>query len=75
MLTPTHPVRLGLALNFSVFYYEVMSAPDRACQLAKNAFDEALAELNELKHDNEYHDATTIMQLLKNNLTLWTAVG
>jgi len=34
-MTPTHPIRLGLALNFSVFYYEIMNDPERACELAK----------------------------------------
>jgi len=42
-LAPTHPIRLGLALNFSVFYYEIMNSPDQACQLAKQAFDDAIA--------------------------------
>ena len=34
-LPPTNIVRLGLALNFSVFYYEIMNSPDKACSLAK----------------------------------------
>lgn len=42
-LPPTHPIRLGLALNFSVFYYEILNAPDQACHLAKQAFDDAIA--------------------------------
>jgi 14-3-3 protein epsilon len=71
-LPPTHPIRLGLALNFSVFYYEILSSPDRACHLAKQAFDDAIAELDTLSEDS-YKDSTLIMQLLRDNLTLWTS--
>ncbi|EGC29080.1 hypothetical protein DICPUDRAFT_51485 [Dictyostelium purpureum] len=71
-LPPTHPIRLGLALNFSVFYYEILNSPDRACNLAKTAFDDAIAELDTLSEDS-YKDSTLIMQLLRDNLTLWTS--
>ncbi|KAJ2382551.1 hypothetical protein GGI05_005618, partial [Coemansia sp. RSA 2603] len=47
-LAPTHPIRLGLALNFSVFYYEILNSPEKACHLAKQAFDDAIAELDSL---------------------------
>ncbi|VDD96727.1 unnamed protein product [Enterobius vermicularis] len=91
-LATTHPVRLGLALNYSVFFYEISSSPDRACQLAqqltelermlgtdwtlgkkhRGAFDDAIAELDTLNEDS-YKDSTLIMQLLRDNLTLWTS--
>ncbi|CAL9190149.1 unnamed protein product [Musa hybrid cultivar] len=71
-LSSTHPIRLGLALNFSVFYYEILNSPDRACDLAKQAFDEAIAELDTLGEES-YKDSTLIMQLLRDNLTLWTS--
>ncbi|KAJ8616472.1 hypothetical protein MRB53_035844 [Persea americana] len=71
-LPSTHPIRLGLALNFSVFYYEIMNSPERACHLAKQAFDEAISELDTLSEES-YKDSTLIMQLLRDNLTLWTS--
>ncbi|XP_069438675.1 14-3-3 protein theta isoform X1 [Ovis canadensis] len=71
-MQPTHPIRLGLALNFSVFYYEILNNPELACTLAKTAFDEAIAELDTLNEDS-YKDSTLIMQLLRDNLTLWTS--
>ncbi|KAK3446160.1 hypothetical protein EUGRSUZ_A01913 [Eucalyptus grandis] len=68
----THPIRLGLALNFSVFYYEILNSAERACHIAKQAFDDAIAELDNLNEES-YKDSTLIMQLLRDNLTLWTS--
>lgn len=59
-------------MNFSVFYYEILNSPDRACHLAKQAFDDAIAELDSLSEES-YRDSTLIMQLLRDNLTLWTS--
>ena len=61
-LEATHPVRLGLALNLSVFYYEIMDMPERASRLAKAAFDEAIAELDSLS-EQHYKDSTLLMQV------------
>jgi len=71
-LPPTHPIRLGLALNYSVFYYEVKEQPQQACDMARSAFDQAIAELDNLDED-QYKDSTTIMQLIRDNLTLWNS--
>merc|ERR1719313_1559620 len=68
-LAVTHPIRLGLALNFSVFHYEVLSNPDEACKMARTAFEDAIAELDNVSEDS-YKDSTLIMQLLRDNLTL-----
>mmetsp|Transcript_3999 Transcript_3999/g.9076 ORF Transcript_3999/g.9076 Transcript_3999/m.9076 type:complete len:239 (+) Transcript_3999:77-793(+) len=71
-LVVTHPIRLGLALNYSVFQYEVLSNPDEACKMARTAFEDAIAELDNVAEDS-YKDSTLIMQLLRDNLTLWTS--
>lgn len=45
-MQPTHPIRLGLALNFSVFYYEIINSPARACHLAKQVIKQRITPSN-----------------------------
>lgn len=71
-LVVTHPIRLGLALNYSVFQYEVLQESDEACRMATSAFENALAELDSIPEES-YKDSTLIMQLLRDNLTLWNS--
>merc|ERR1711918_115744 len=47
-LAVTHPIRLGLALNYSVFQYEVLSNPDEACKMARTAFEDPSLSLTTL---------------------------
>ena len=69
---PSHPVRLGLALNFSVFYYEIMNDQEKATAMAKKTFDEAISNLDDMKEE-DYKDAALILQLLRDNITIWTS--
>ena len=71
-LPATNSLRLGLALNYSVFFYEIMNSPKEACKMAKTAFDGAIGDLESLD-DDQYKESASIMQLLRDNLTLWTA--
>ncbi|XP_017331585.1 tyrosine 3-monooxygenase/tryptophan 5-monooxygenase activation protein, theta polypeptide b isoform X2 [Ictalurus punctatus] len=71
-MQPTHPIHLGLALNFSVFYYEILGSPDKACNLAKEVLEKASAEVNSLNEES-FKDSTIIIQLLRDNLSLWTS--
>jgi 14-3-3 protein epsilon len=70
-LACTNPIKLGLALNFSVFYYEVMNDPATACQIANQAFQEGIQQLEKIE-DDQYKDSTTILQLLKENIDMWS---
>ena len=63
--------RLGLALNYSVFFYEIKGLKEEACNIAKNAFDEAMKVLDDLEKSKP-KDTILIIQLLKENLILWS---
>lgn len=69
-MPPTHPTRLGLALNSSVFVQEIQKNTQRAQAIAKEAFESAIQSLDTL-NDTSYKDSTLIMQLLRDNLTIW----
>ncbi len=69
-LPPCNPIKLGLALNFSVFHYEVMKDHKQACTLADSALQAALEKIDDLGEE-DFRDAKSIIELLKENLTLW----
>jgi 14-3-3 protein epsilon len=62
--------RLGLALNFSVFFYEIKNMKEEACNIAKESFNEAMKVLDDLEKVKA-KDTLLIIQLLKENLILW----
>jgi len=65
-----NPIRLGLALNFSVFHYEVMNDHKKACELGETALQSALDKIDECDEET-FRDAKSIIELLKENLSLW----
>ena len=69
-LNACNPIRLGLALNFSVFYYEVMNDHKKACELGEAALSEALEKIDDVDEET-FRDAKSIIELLKENLSLW----
>lgn len=69
-----NPIRLGLALNFSVFYFEVMNDQKMACDIAKDTLDLAKGKLkDEDEESDEHKDAFSIINLLQENLNMWTS--
>ena len=69
-LNACNSIRLGLALNFSVFYYEVMQDVRRACELGDKALQDALDKLDDCDEET-FRDAQSIIELLRENLSLW----
>ena len=72
LVSTTHPTRLKLALNFSVFYHDILNDPHKARDLAQRAFDEAIAKIDEI-HDDLFKDSIMEIGLIREYLTLWAA--
>jgi len=69
-LNACNPIRLGLALNYSVFHYEVMNDHKKALELGEKALSEALEKIDDVDEET-FRDAKSIIELLKENLSLW----
>uniref|UniRef100_A0A7S0LFP5 14-3-3 domain-containing protein n=1 Tax=Coccolithus braarudii TaxID=221442 RepID=A0A7S0LFP5_9EUKA len=70
-LHAAHPVRLGILLNASVWFYETKRDAQRGMQIAKEAFDACMQVVDGLD-ENERRDAQLIAQLIRDNLNMWT---
>ena len=69
---PIHPLRLDVALSFSVFYYEIMHAPNRAGFMAKQAYLDAYVEVQHFL--DRTTEARHIMESLLKQLKVWRPV-
>ena len=69
-LKPYNSTKLGLALNFSVFHYELKNDSGKACEIAEEALNAAKDKIDEMDNE-EARDALSIIELLKENLDLW----
>ena len=71
-LPALNPIVLGLAFNFSVFYYDIINDPKKAIEIAKTAMDEADKELYYINEDSEKHKkSVSLFYQLKENIDIW----
>jgi 14-3-3 protein epsilon len=66
----TDALKLGICLNFSVFYYEINNSVEEAIAICERGFNEALEAVSDLE-DTRFTDVVTIMQLMHDNITAW----
>ncbi|XP_060561188.1 14-3-3 protein zeta-like [Ruditapes philippinarum] len=71
-LSPAHPLRLGIILNFSVFYYEILEAHETACDMVKESLAAGEEDLHNITQSAR-GDSSVLLQLLEDNLNIWSA--
>ena len=69
-LLPSDPIYLGLMLNYAVFQYEILGQKEDAIDKLDSSFNDALRFLEDLD-ESQYQEATILLQLLRDNMTLW----
>eukprot|EP00299_Pterocystis_sp_00344_P013403 c6564_g1_i2.p1 GENE.c6564_g1_i2~~c6564_g1_i2.p1 ORF type:complete len:250 (+),score=51.80 c6564_g1_i2:113-751(+) len=67
----THPLRLGLVLNYSVFLFEIEHSKQTAVDLARSVFDQAINKLETIP-EHQYRESTLVLQVIRDNLATWT---
>ena len=72
VLSPCSPTRLGIALSYSYYLHEILNMPEQACELSKQAFDSALMELDAVENEDQLRNCKLFIQLLRDNLIIWT---
>lgn len=73
-LLHTHPVRLGLALNYSIFQHDVLDDREAAMEMASSTFEFGRALVAKMPEDAQ-QEAALSLQMLQENLLLWEAEG
>ncbi|THF97637.1 hypothetical protein TEA_015702 [Camellia sinensis var. sinensis] len=74
-LDPTLPTKLVLALNFSIFHHQIEGASNKACSMAREAYEEAIAKLDSLGSKSYKETSLLILQLMRDNLNLWVPLN
>jgi 14-3-3 protein epsilon len=70
-LQATHSIRLGVSLNFTTFLHDFCKKENEACKLSKIAYDDAVAELDQVQDDATWTNACIILENIKQNLCQW----
>ena len=64
---PCNPIRLGIALNFSVFQYEICGQRAKACELGEQSLADALEKMDDVDPET-FKEGKKLIDLLRENL-------
>ena len=67
----THPIRLGIALNYAIFQYDVLGDLDDGYATARTALDQVIAETTNGSGEVPVESAF-ILSLLRKNVSVWS---